>query len=551
MLLVIGISILITVIMSFVFYGRAAELMQRRYEDVIRENLSSRADLFDDIMDETYRVCTYAAADRELQALVHADNSYEELTGILKKYQEQSEYIQSIYCCIDEAACILRVGTGSIQTAELTPEIRKWMQQITEPEREGSPFSPVFNYDSQSIISRHFLSFAQEIHGKDGSRTGCLFVNVDERELYYKCLKSGNVQTGSLYISQDGVIISARENGMIGTMPEISDHSLAVSVNMKETDYQMLSVSDRSIITADLRSITNWIILVVLLLNLFLCVPVLLIVRTMMNPLRELEQKMNIAKEGDLSVRAEIYHKDEIGSISENFNEMIAQIETLIDELVTQKMLKKEAEIEALQYQITPHFMYNTLSSIRYAAIYEHADDIAALLQAFIELLRMSASDRGAFITVEQEMKMVKNYCMLQQFRYENSFEAEFEVEPGTEVFCVPRLIVQPLVENAILHGLNHNSRGNLVTIQTRKSSRWLEIRVQDNGSGMTQEEIEQLLKGTRRSKFSGIGVNNVIERLRLYYGAEGRIEYTSVRNAGTTAMIRIPATENPEEYVI
>lgn len=237
--------------------------------------------------------------------------------------------------------------------------------------------------------------------------------------------------------------------------------------------------------------------------------------------------------------------------MSQGFNSMIAQIEGLIEELVTEKMLKKEAEIEALQYQITPHFMYNTLNSIKYEAILQGSPNTAELLEAFIELLQLSASDRGAFITVKQEIHMMQNYVKLQQFRYADCFQVTFDMQPEAKTCYVPRLLIQPLVENAILHGIDHRKRDNQIAISVLCDNGALAIKVEDHGEGMTPEEIQKLLDGQRKSKFSGIGVSNIRERLRLYYGGKAELRFYSEKGNGTTAVILLPISYDAEEYTI
>ncbi|MDO4174634.1 MAG: sensor histidine kinase, partial [Eubacteriales bacterium] len=311
------------------------------------------------------------------------------------------------------------------------------------------------------------------------------------------------------------------------------------------------TVSDRSVITADIATARNKIFLLALCFNLLAIIPILILVRRMMRPVKNLTETMAQVGQGDLAVRAEIYSEDEIGQLSKGFNDMICQVEELIDQLVTEKLLKKEAEIEALKYQITPHFMYNTLNSIKYAAILQNSSEIAEQLEAFIELLQMSASDRGAFITVKQEIHMVQNYVKLQMFRYANSFDVSFDVRPEVEDCYIPGLLIQPLVENAILHGIDLKRPNGHITVRACMDGSELALKVEDNGRGMSAEDLEQLMSGGRRSKFSGIGVRNVRERLQLYYGDRGRLAFYSGENQGTSAVITLPVSYDAEEYTI
>ncbi len=553
LLLVLVISMVITVSMSLLFYRMVKNSVESSYRTTVEENLRTRTDQFDSIMKNAYLTDTYAAEDPELKALLAGElteETYEAVGEVLSRYQAENTSIQSLYCYVTAEDMLVKVSRDDFQVQKGTFVNHAWINRMTQGELTD-PFSPVYNVDSTSDIRRNFFTYGKRIYNEEGEHTGTVFVNVDEREIYFSCLQTESDSLGTLSVIQEGKIVASDRVSRLRTELEAEEGSILVTVDSAESGYSLCFLSDASVLEDDLVRSRNWILLVAVLLNLIAAVPVYLLLKQMLQPMRQLEESMNRVREGDLSVRSEIRTNDEIGSLSENFNSMLEQIETLIEELTAQKMLKKEAELEALSYQITPHFMYNTLSSIRYAAILEGYEEIGDLLQAFIELLRLSASDRGAFITVQQECRMVNNYIMLQQFRYKDSFEAEISIEPGTEEFYVPRLLIQPLVENAILHGLNHAEQGNRICISVRRSGPDLEIRVADNGSGMSREEIDTLLSGGFHSKFSGIGINNIIERLKLYYGERGRLEYQSPPEGGTAAVIRLPASDDAEEFVI
>ncbi len=552
-LLVWIVSMLITVVMGLLFYGRMTASVKQNYRKTVEENLRTRAGQFDSIMKNAYLTCTYAAEDDALAALMaqkKRESGGEELIEALREYCRRDEAIHSIYCYIRGTDQLVQASAEDAQVQEGSFVNHAWINRAGQGEIID-PFAPVYNLDSTSVIRRNFFTYGKTVFSPEGTELGKLFVNVDERQVYFSCLQTESSSIGTLSIVSEDRIVSSDRVSRIRKKPELHEDSIYVQVPLAEDGYSLCSLSEESVLEKDLAASRNWILLVAFLMNLILALPIWLLLRSMLYPMKRLEESMNQVKEGNLSVRARIYSNDEIGSLSANFNDMLQQIETLIDELVTQKMLKKEAELEALSYQITPHFMYNTLSSIRYAAILDGYEEIGELLQAFIELLRLSASDRGAFITVQQECRMVSNYIRLQQFRYKDSFEAEVEMEPGTEMFYVPRLLIQPLVENAILHGLNHQEEGNLICITVSRKETMLEIRVSDNGSGMSREEIETLLGGGFHSKFSGIGINNIIERLKLYYGDRGRLEYLCPEEGGTTAVITLPLSDDAEEFVI
>ena len=146
---------------------------------------------------------------------------------------------------------------------------------------------------------------------------------------------------------------------------------------------------------------------------------------------------------------------------------------------------------------------------------------------------------------------MVHNYVKLQMFRYANSFDVQFDVSPEIEDCYIPGLLIQPLVENAILHGIDLKRSDGVITVRVLRDNKELAIKVEDNGRGMTAEDLTRLMNGERKSKFSGIGVRNVRERLQLYYGKQGNLAFYSRENHGTSAVITMPVSYDAEEYTI
>ena len=164
---------------------------------------------------------------------------------------------------------------------------------------------------------------------------------------------------------------------------------------------------------------------------------------------------MQSIADGEMDTRAEVVSKDEIGLAAEEFNRMLDRIEELIGQLIQEEKKKKDAELEALQYQITPHFMYNTLNSIKCYAMIHNEKEIATVIGDFVELLQTCIRKKGTFLTVAEEIQVLKNYIHLQEFRNGEEYQAAYAIEREAEQCLIPRLILQPLVENALIHGLD------------------------------------------------------------------------------------------------
>lgn len=549
----IFVSMIVSIALSAVLYNNSVDVIEENYTDSATNSLTVCAGMFDDMMREAYYTAINAATDTELQQLVQDYDSSTDPQILERLASYRNGSIDSVYCFLPSQSLALKVTQSEQLAQPCSEEDVLWMYRLTDV--QDDPLSPQYVTDETSVVKKQIFTYAKPVHNTtDGQTVGYIIVNVDERDVYFSCLQGhGNPGRGSSYIiTPDGRVASGTNLKLLGTQrKEPQDNMLVTSVTAPLSQYEMTIVADRSVITGDITRTRNQIFLIALLLNLLACILILVIVTKMLRPLKNLEETMDQVSQGDLTARTEVQSEDEIGRLSKGFNDMIGQVEDLIDQLVTEKLLKKEAEIEALKYQITPHFMYNTLNSIKYAAVLQNSSEIAEQLEAFIELLQLSASDRGAFITMEQEIHMVQNYTKLQLFRYANSFTVDFDVSPDIARCYVPSLLIQPLVENAILHGIDLKKSGGRIVVRAAKEEDMLAISVEDNGRGMTEDDLKQLMSGERRSKFSGIGVRNVRERLQLYYGEKGKLAFYSGAQYGTVAVITMPASYDAEEYTI
>lgn len=265
-------------------------------------------------------------------------------------------------------------------------------------------------------------------------------------------------------------------------------------------------------------------------------------------PLSRLMLAMEEVSGGELHTRAQVESGDEIGELAMEFNEMLDKIEDLIGRLIEEENKKKDLELEALQYQITPHFMYNTLNSIKFAALLKGDVEIGRVIGDFVELLQAAVSKKGTFLTVTEEIYILKNYIRLQEFRYGGGFEVTYELEAEAQECLVPRLILQPLVENALLHGMDMKDNAGKIKICASVADGRLFLKVTDNGRGMSRAQIEKLLTAEAKKErgFTAVGIPNIRDRLKLYYGEQGGLMYESGEN-GTTAIIYLPAGKEEE----
>ena len=263
-------------------------------------------------------------------------------------------------------------------------------------------------------------------------------------------------------------------------------------------------------------------------------------------PVRKLKNDILTIYQGDLNVRTEIGAMDEFGELGVQFNEMMDRIQDLIAQLGERDEEKRVLELQALQAQINPHFLYNTLASIRFLVEMNMEEQATQSLLALARLLKGTFSDHRRLIPLREEMDSLKNYLILMGNRYQDAFTWRLDLDPAAADMLVPRVALQPLAENAISHGLNTSGGTGHILVEARLCGDELIIRVVDSGTGGDLERIREILGKPstvgRKEWVSGIGIRNVHERLQLFFGEPYGLAAEKLPDGGICFMMRMPA---------
>jgi two-component system sensor histidine kinase YesM len=264
-------------------------------------------------------------------------------------------------------------------------------------------------------------------------------------------------------------------------------------------------------------------------------------------PIRRLEQVMAKVEAGNLDIAIEEQGFAEIRSLSHTFNHMLGRIRRLMEQIVYEQEMKRLHELNALQAQINPHFLYNTLDSIVWMEERGRRKEAIMMVTALARLFRISISKGRNMITVREELEHVRNYLIIQKMRFTNKFDFTIDAQPETVELRTIKLIVQPIVENAIQHGLEEYAvNEGLVEISAYLEGGDLLFRIRDNGVGMPQAQVDAIL--TSPAGKSGIGVKNVHERIQLTFGKPYGLTIHSVLDEGTEVLIRLPVLREVAE---
>ena len=265
--------------------------------------------------------------------------------------------------------------------------------------------------------------------------------------------------------------------------------------------------------------------------------------RNITYPIQRLRDSMKKVQTGEFpTTDIEVSSENEIGSLTKSFNVMTHRIAELMEQNIHEQEEKRKSELKALQSQINPHFLYNTLDSIIWMAEGKKNEEVVLMTASLARLLRQSISNADELVSVGQEAEYARSYLTIQKMRYKDKLEFQIDISPAISGVKIIKLVLQPIIENAIYHGLKYKESKGFLIVRGYLEGKKAVLEVEDNGVGMDEETLSHIFEKHKVNYHSnGVGVYNVQKRLKLYYGEEYGIVYKSRKNEGTRAVITIP----------
>ena len=359
-------------------------------------------------------------------------------------------------------------------------------------------------------------------------------------------------------IAHDSVLSKLlKEKPSIGNFSysEGKNEYTAVHIHSDSTGWTTVGVIPLRYINKDLAGI-QYLTVIIIVLTIIIGVTVsVIIAQSLILPLENTVNALEKFSRGDFAVRLKENRCDEIGKLNRIFNKAIKEINELMQKVTQSEILNKEMEFKTLQSQMNPHFLYNTLDTINWLAFKEKQTEICNLVAAISSLIRASISNKKSIITIEQELDYVKNYIYIQHIRYKDRFDTIYDIDESLLKQAVPKLIIQPIVENAIIHGIENSKNKNLLYISVKRENECIIIIVKDTGIGMTDEKVSELLKeplnaeGDEQKAHTNLGLYAVHKRIQLMYGDLYGLTVQSQAGEGTTVTLHIPFTKKQEIF--
>lgn len=261
-------------------------------------------------------------------------------------------------------------------------------------------------------------------------------------------------------------------------------------------------------------------------------------------PIRKLSEVTDQVAKGNLDVRSEVKGGVEVSMLSDSLNTMIDKINELLDQVTKEQVRLRKAEFEVLQSQINPHFLYNTLDAITWLAESGEQKKVVSMVGSLSEFFRTALNGGRDIITIEEELQHVRSYLEIEQVRYQDILRYEISVPEELNKYLIPKITIQPLVENALYHGIKNKRGPGMILIKAKKEKDFFNIQIEDNGIGIEEERLEQVRAGIRDKVLTGkdiYGLYNVNERIRLNFGEQYGIFIESVHGEKTVVSVILP----------
>ncbi|WP_416151775.1 sensor histidine kinase [Salipaludibacillus sp. HK11] len=491
---------------------------------------------------------------------------------LMNAYYHLNNHVDSIKANLDTyEAGIMLVGMKGISFSTQRPywqmSDEDWSEHEITSNTLDDPRRLMYQYyrpsqteiedEEQIIIASKALM--ERISGEVYGTVNFAMKEEDFRQFYNSFTSPGNdvylMDMSSVIVSSNRTdLIGETETDLFSYVKEIETESqdyinrefmgkdhIILSEYLPFFDMYLINTIDREVVTEGVIDKKEIALLVMGIVFIALII-VFIFSRKITSSLSKLVKQIGNTPKHDFHQYVSVTGTYETRQIGNAFNSMLDELHEYVEQLMLSQKQKRNAELATLQHQINPHFLYNTLTSIKFMVQQGGKEDAAHMIHSFISLLQNTIGNVRETVTMKQEIENLKNYVFINQKRYGNRIKVNYFVAPECKEYHVPKLILQPFVENAFFHGFNQKPEGS-INVMVWKEGDWLVCEVMDNGDGMEVSNDKKFPeKKQKKQQFSGIGIRNVHERIQLIYGEDYGVEISSKIGEGTKARMTLPS---------
>jgi len=512
----------------------------------------------------------------DLQLLLREGNIYSNLHvqgrlgTYLNKLTQETSFISSVYIFDNSGNQYSINNQDDMQFIPSDIRFADWYNMVVR--KKGAYILQLNGGNAfKSTPKDNFVSMIRLIRDINSTKTlGVLIINISEsafKDSYTSIIN--NYTTGVTILEENdqnivklnevdnsdirNLVESFADNDHGYMMKKLNDEECLFSYLVdKRSNWKIISIMPAKELSNE-TAVPGLIGLAIIIINsLLMFIGTILTSRIITIPIKKLLSSMKSVQNGDfkeVDIRA---GSNEIGQLRDGYNMMICEIQQLIDRVITEQRIKRKAELNVLQAQIKPHFLYNTLESINSLILMEETQAACDVVDALGSYYRISLSKGKEVITIKEEIDIVRNYLNIQKIRYADLFSVHYKLDERADSFKILKLVLQPLVENALYHGIRVKGEHGTIYVETEYLQDFIRIKVEDDGVGMSEECIRRILDDSTDAEVLSFGLKGTIERLRIFYGSDDCFGIESVVGVGTKITILIPVNgENGEEKYV
>ncbi|WP_197074284.1 sensor histidine kinase [Paenibacillus sp. FSL P4-0081] len=545
--------ILPLIIMGLYLNNHFADLAQRKTNDTILETLKQTRQNFQSIITDTNDLSVRILTNDQIQEF--ARNDYQKILEHDKIYWNINNWLNDI------------IGSqNNYNSISIYTDKEVYLQKrIQVPHIDLNVLDRASSLQGKGfwVTERGEIEYYRGIMdiNKVGRMLGIVRFNLNEDNLFriYNNIGSYSGSQISL-LDSNGNVISSSERSMHGTNLGKLEYVRKILKN-KEGFFNAEIDGVKKIVFFYTIEEANWTLMqtipvesfsmlqqaiyLILLVVIMLCIFFGLLFsfiqhKYLLKPLLQLRREMAKLKNGNFNITLTIDSQDEIGEISNGFVRMAHQLKEMIDDVYLSKIKQREAELSALESKINPHFLYNTLDSIHWLAVKHKNYDVSEQIEALAEIFRHVLNKGDSLITIRQEISFIESYMLIQKRKYGKRISYQIEVDQELLEYKTPKLILQPLVENAIVHGLEEVVQGGFIKVEIIKAEQGILFVVTDNGKGTDEDRINRMMNDTTETR-NVFALKNIDDRIKISYGSEFGLKFASQYNIGTQVEVHIP----------
>lgn len=546
---------------SFTYSRTVKEIIKNKYTETAIQSVFETSEKLNFILDDVQEFSTVITSNSELLNMLNNKHDFraDEFGRVLRNFITSRDDIEVIDLVLEDA--YYTVG------AKKTNRLERINERLADS--SGQPLWLPTKIEEIEILSgkfkKNYFTLARKVVDFNTLKDyGYLLIDLEEHILeqaYSSLLDNDKVEV--LICDDQGNIISHSDKEKIGSsiktepygktvLEDINGHNyvqykididkVAIYSTISNNGWKIIKTVPTNYLYEELNHIQKYFVAGAIIYCFVILLYILLFSIRFTEPMMKMMSVIKKVEQGDLTVRTEVKTNDEVGQLGNSLNNMIGEMQVLIDQLIKEEQEKKEVELEALHAQINPHFLYNTLNTIKWMAKIQGNSGVSKAITALVKLLRISTNLGRGMISLREEIDYVMNYIVIQKLRFSKAINIEYNIDEGCLEHTVPKLILQPIVENSIIHGMEDDEHDLNISINGFVKDERLIVEVLDDGPGIEDDIIKDILNNASdKNKFSKVGLNNVNQRIKLYCGSEFGLKIETELGAGTKVVVTLP----------